>query len=333
MIDAETPVGNPADFVGQAGIVRRVFSRIGAERPQSVAVIGGMKSGKTSLLAYLSDQGVASQHLEAVDKFVFLSLRANREMTDDPDSFLGSLSKRLAPGAAGGSNRYETIRKGIEDLHAGGKRVIVFLDDFHFITSNDRFPLEFFSFLRSMANNYNLAYVTTSLLELQKLCVAKDVQESPFFNIFTNMHLGMLSREDATALFVRVTGTGEAPAGRVAAWCGGSPYLLKKAGARLAQGKSSDRLSDADLEKILLPEVTPYFEEVVSLLPPEAFKPLQAVMRGKAPSQSDEHQLSSLVKQGFLVEGEGGEGISSFSPAFALFLRKSLSQRMLKGSG
>ena len=32
MIDAEAPVKNPADFIGQAGLVRRVFSRIGAAR-------------------------------------------------------------------------------------------------------------------------------------------------------------------------------------------------------------------------------------------------------------------------------------------------------------
>lgn len=331
MIDPETPVDNPTDFVGQAGLARRVFSRIGAERPQSVAVIGGRKSGKTSLLAYLSDPRVASQHLDAADTYVFLSLRADRGMTDDPDSFLAGFTKQLPAGAAGGSNLYEGIRKGIEDLHAAGKRLIVFLDDFHFITSNLRFPLEFFSFLRSMANNYNLAYATTSLLELQKLCVAKDVQESPFFNIFTNMHLGMLSHKDAVSLFIRVTGTGEDLAGRVAAWCGGSPYLLKKAGARLAVGKILDSMTETDFEKILFPEIAPYFEEVVSFLSTEAFKPLQAVMRGKVPSPSEVYQLSTLVKQGFLVEA--GDGISCFSPAFALFLRKKLSPRMLKGSG
>jgi len=47
--------------------------------------------------------------------------------------------------------------------------------------------------MRSMANTYNVAYVTTSSETLQKLCVLKDVEESPFFNIFTNIALKPLS--------------------------------------------------------------------------------------------------------------------------------------------
>ena len=330
MIDPEAPVENPADFVGQMNLARRVFSRIGAERPQSVAVIGGMKSGKTSLLGYLSNPEVASQNLDAVSQYVFVLLCADGQMTDDPDSFLGSFAQGLPPGARGSADGYQGIRRRIEDLHADGRRLVVLLDDFHYITRNDRFPLEFFSFLRSMANNYNLAFVTTSLLELQKLCVAKEVQESPFFNIFTNMHIGMLSQRDAASLFMRITGTDQEMAARVAAWCGGSCYLLKKAGAWLEQQNDPDSARRADFEKALFPAMAPYFEEVLSLLPPEAFKPLHAVMREKVPSQSEQHHLSSLVKQGFLVEE--GEALSCSSPAFALFLRKRLSARMMRGS-
>ncbi len=329
MIDPEAPVNDPAEFVGQHRLIRRVLSRIGAERPQSVAVIGGLKSGKSLLISYLSAPEVAYQHLDAIDKYVFLSFRANREMTDKPDSFLDHLSKGLPSGTAGGENYYEEFHKRIESLHLSGQRLIVFLDDFHFITSNDHFQLEFFSFLRSMANNYNLAYVTTSLLELQKLCVAKEIQESPFFNIFTNMHIGMLSHEDAVTLFKQVTGAGDNLAERVVKWCGRSPYLLKKTGALLATEKAPDTFTDKEFEKIFFPVVATYFEHVVSFLSPEAFKPLQAVTRGKAPSPLKEYQLSTLVKQGFLIKGE--DGISCFSPAFALFLRKCLSPKLLKG--
>jgi len=330
MIDPEAPVREPSGFIGQAGLVRRVFSRIGADRPQSVAVIGGKKSGKTSLLAYISAPGVAARLLEGVERFLLVSMCADCEAAKSPESFLAGL-EGLLPASAGGANHYESIRKSIEELHAAGRRLVVLLDDFHFITSNERFPLEFFSFLRSMANNYNLAYVTTSFLELQKLCVIKDVQESPFFNIFTNMHLGMLSNDEAKLLFVRATGMGDELAGRVAAWCGSSPFLLKKAGARLAREKAPDALPEANLERILFPEAAPYFEEVISLLPPEALKPLQSIARGKSPDPSEIHHLSSLVKQGFLVETE--DAVSCFSPAFLLFLRKALAARMLKGKG
>jgi hypothetical protein len=182
-----------------------------------------------------------------------------------------------------------------------------------------------------MANNYNLAYVTTSILELQKLCAVKDVQESPFFNIFTNLHLGMLLPEDARALFTRVTGLGEELAERVTSWCGGSPYLLKKAGERLASENAPECLDDPGLERILYPIAEPYFEEIMGLLLPEAYKPLLAISKGRVPELSSAHYLDSLLKQGFLVERR--EEISCFSPAFSLFLRKGLAPGLLKGKG
>jgi ABC-type phosphonate transport system ATPase subunit len=323
----DSRVANPADFVGQESLVRKVFSRIGAERPQSVAIIGGSKSGKTSLLSYLSHRHVAAQHLRNAEAYVFFSYRASQEMTEGPETFLDRFSLRLGL-ATKGSNRYEGLRTKIADLHEAGQRMAVFLDDFHFITSSERFPLEFFSFLRSMANNYNLAYVTTSTLELQRLCIAKEIQESPFFNIFTNMHLGMLSAEDARVLLVRSAPQTDAIADRVISWCGGSPFVLNLAAA--AAGKLPDGPSEAAMEKLLLPVLTPFFEEVVSSLPPAAAKPLNAVARGKAAPQSEVHQLSPLIKQGFLLEES--ERIFPFSPAFALFLKKEFSPRMLKGS-
>jgi hypothetical protein len=311
--------------------VRRIFSRIGADRPQSVAVIGGKKSGKTSLLACISDDDGKMRMLPEGERFLFARMGARGETFRDPGAFLAALLALLPACDGDRGNRYEAVRGRIDSLHAAGRRVIVFLDDFHFITTNPLFPLEFFSFLRSMANNYNLAYVTTSILELQKLCAVKDVQESPFFNIFTNLHLGMLSTEDARTLFLRLTSLGEVLADRVTGWCGGSPYLIKCAAARLLQERSPETLDVDGLEHILPPVVEPYFAQIVAPLPPSAYKPLLAVSKGKAPDPSNVHYLDPLIKQGFLVEE--GEGISCFSPAFARFLRQGLGPGMLTGKG
>jgi hypothetical protein len=329
-MEPDAPVTDPADFVGQVSLVRRIYSRIGAERPQSVAVIGGSKSGKTSLLYHLAHPQVAAQYLRDSRSYVFFSFRAVREMTDDPHSFLDAFAKWVSPSAAGTTNRYEGLRARIEELHDAGRRLVVFLDDFQFITSNERFPLEFFSFLRSMANNYNLAYVTTSFLELQTMCIVKEVQESPFFNIFTNLHLGMLSPAEARALLSRVASCTEAAAERLVGWCGCSPYVVKRAGVVVEAGKIPDGASDEDMERVLLPALSPFFEGVISFLPAAAAKPLAAVSRGNLPPPSEAHLLSSLIKQGFLLEA--ADKIVPSSPAFALFLRKGFSPRMLRGS-
>jgi serine/threonine-protein kinase len=331
MADPEAPICNPSDFIGHAGLIRRIFSRIGAERPQSVAVIGGKKSGKTSLLTYLADTSVRERCLEEPQRFVFAHESADSEMSRDPEGFLSGLERLLPSVPDGFDNRYERLRHAIEALHTEGRRFVILLDDFHLITRNQRFPLEFFSFLRSLANNYNLAYVTTSFLELQKLCAIKDVQESPFFNIFTNLSLGMLGDGESVDILHRSMGLADGLSSRVAAWCGGSPYVLKKSAARLSREKSPEGLLDEELEKILLPELIPYFEDVISILHPEARGPLQDVARGKSPAPSESHILGPLVKQGFLVEK--GEGIASFSPAFQAFLKKGLTAKMFRGNG
>ncbi len=331
-MDPEQSVRDPAEFVGQSGIVRRIFSRIGAERPQSVAVIGGKKSGKTSLLSHIADEGVRGKYLERLGDFIFIQAAADGGASGDPDSFLRCLAGFLPGYSDGGVNKYEGVRRTVEELHARGKRVVILLDDFHAITQNKRFPLEFFSFLRSMANNYNLAYLTTSFLALQKLCVIKDVQESPFFNIFTNLSIGMLTQDEAGELFSRVSGAPAAASARIASWCGFSPYVLKKAAARLIREKALDAApTEAVLEKLVLPEISGFFQDVVSLLSRDASKPLLAVAKGKSPDSADLHHLNALVKQGFLKE-EGDE-IMCASPLFLAFLQKEFSPKMLKGKG
>jgi hypothetical protein len=329
MIDPDAPVRDPAEFVGQAGLVRRVFSRIGAERPQSVAVIGGRRSGKTSLLAFVSDDGVRGRFLEPAGRYLFVHPCRDCGAAPDPERFLASLLELLPEGTGGDGNRYEAVRRAIERLHGAGRRLVVLLDDFHLVTGSSRFPLEFFSFLRSMANNYNLAYVTTSFLELQKLCAVKDVQESPFFNIFTNLHLGMLTAAEAAGLFSRLSGAAPGDAARAVAWLGGSPYLVRRAAARIGGPGGGVPADDAGLERLLYPEAAPYFEEVVALLPPAALRPLQAVARGRSPDPAEGHRLAPLAKQGLLTESDAG--FAPASPAFALFLRKGLAARMLKG--
>ena len=324
MFDPEAPVTDSKEFFGQQALVRRIFSRIGTERPQSVAIIGGRKAGKTSLLNYLEQ--VRSRYLEDDSAYLFFHLQADMRLARDSASFITGIQKFLAPGGGDDQNPYSALRKTVEALHGQGKKMVFLLDDFHLITSSKSFPLEFFSFLRSLANNYNLAYLTSSFLELQKLCVIKDVEESPFFNIFTNLSLGPLDEQAGLKLFEAITGITDTDG--VAAWCGSSPYLLKTVGKALrSQGSMPP---PARFEKILLPLVTSYFTQVVSILTPEALKPLKAIGRDKTPAAREAHHLHPLLKQGFLREEE--ERILCYSPAFALFLKKELSASMLLGN-
>ena len=103
--------------------------------------------------------------------------------------------------------------------------------------------------------------------------------------------------------------------------------------SRIAQYVKKEKLAPMDNEKTieytLSSEVSPYYEQIISFLPSEAFKSLQAVGRGKIPPPSSGFLLSLLVKQGFLVENK--DVYSCFSPSFNLFIRKQLTKKLLKG--
>src|SRR5262249_26288786 len=95
---------------------------------------------------------------------------------------------------------FAAVRSLLERLRRRNRKLIILLDEFDAITTNQAFDLEFYSFLRSIANNYDVAYVTSSARDLQELCHTQLIADSPFFNIFTNVFLRAFSRKEALDL-------------------------------------------------------------------------------------------------------------------------------------
>jgi uncharacterized membrane-anchored protein YhcB (DUF1043 family) len=202
----KTPVNNPEFFFGRRSLVSKIYARIGAGRPQSVSIVGDTKIGKSSLLAYLANESIKREMLANPDDYIFLSIPCRTDNQLTLGTFTGIIYRMTRKysdnsGQASTQIEYNYFKRMVENLNKQDKKIILFLDDFNLITLNPAFPLEFFSFLRSLANNYNLAYITTSYEDLQKLCISKDIEESPFFNIFTNMSLRGLDTEDIDFLF------------------------------------------------------------------------------------------------------------------------------------
>jgi hypothetical protein len=202
----KTPVNDPAYFLGRRALVSKIYARIGAGRPQSVSIVGDTKIGKSSLLSYLAHEKIKQEMLTYPDDYIFLYIpcRTDNQMT--LGTFTGTIYRMTLKYTEKSDDssiqlEYNYFKRMVEHLHKQNKKIILFLDDFNLITLNPAFPLEFFSFLRSLANNYNLAYITTSYEDLQKLCISKDIEESPFFNIFTNMSLRGLDTNEIDSFF------------------------------------------------------------------------------------------------------------------------------------
>jgi len=202
----KTPIEDPRFFLGRRALISKIYARIGAGRPQSVSIVGDAKIGKSSLLLYLAHESVKREMLTNPDDYIFLFIPCRTDNQLTLNTFTGTIFRMTSKYAEKSDKEsiqleYNYFKHLVENLHKQHKKIILFLDDFNLVTLNPAFPLEFFSFLRSLANNYNLAYITTSYEDLQKLCISKDIEESPFFNIFTNMSLRGLEPSEIDPLF------------------------------------------------------------------------------------------------------------------------------------
>jgi len=197
------------DFFGRVQEVKRIYSRLNATPPGSISVVGDRKIGKSSLLNHVYAKATREQHLEAPDRMVmvFLDLQQDKGMSMEAfvRTLLGiaELELRGRVDLTGCTHDLDGVRELVQRLDGAGFRLVLLLDEFETVTTNRNFTLEFFSFLRYLANHFNVAYVTSSERDLQVLCHTKEISDSPFFNIFSTLKLTVLRRDEAEQL-VRV---------------------------------------------------------------------------------------------------------------------------------
>jgi len=199
-------IKKPEDFFGRQQETKRIFARLNATPPGSISVVGERKIGKSSLLLHLTRQAQRQKHLEQPERMVMVLLDFQQEKAMSMESFV-----RLLMSTAGQELRgrvdltgcpptLEGVKEMVQRLGAAGLRLAILLDEFDAVTTNPVFDLEFFSFLRFLANHYDVAYVTSSARDLQTLCHTREIADSPFFNIFSNMRLAVFQPDEALDL-------------------------------------------------------------------------------------------------------------------------------------
>ncbi|HZL85368.1 MAG TPA: protein kinase [Candidatus Krumholzibacteria bacterium] len=195
-----------SDFFGRGQEVKRIYARLNATPPGSVSVVGDRKIGKSSLLNYVYMRPNRQEFLDEPEHMimVFMDLQQEKDLT--MERFVGALLSMASLELHGRvdlsdcRHDLDGIRAMVERLDAAGMRLAILLDEFERITGNANFGLEFFSFLRFLANHYNVAYLTSSARDLQALCHNKQISDSPFFNIFSTMRLSVFRPEEALEL-------------------------------------------------------------------------------------------------------------------------------------
>jgi predicted Ser/Thr protein kinase len=323
-------IQDPRHFYGRRRELSRIFSRIGVERPQSVSVVGERRIGKSSLLYQLALPQVRQRFLPDLRSLVvvfldFQQLR-NISLQDFFQVLMDQIHRADAEIVTAGPPGYRAFQQIQERLKERSKRLVLLLDEFDAITSNPIFDREFYAFLRSVANNSAVAYVTSSMNELQRLCYSSEIADSPFFNIFSNLHLKPFDREEALELIAKPSAIAgiplEAFAEDILNLAGLFPFYIQIACSSYYDWLEENPDSEpdrAEIEERFLEEAGPHFEYFWDQCSPECRLLLRTIMKGGQPGPEDSDICRQLAKNGYLIPQ--GPRFRIFSHAFAESIR------------
>jgi serine/threonine protein kinase len=322
------------DFFGRKQEVRRIYARLNANPPGSVSIVGDRKIGKSSLLNFVYMNTNREQNLEHPEKMVmvFIDLQEEKNMTIQ--SFVGILLRMAQLELRGrlevSNCAYDLdgVKDMVHRLNDHGFRMAILLDEFEAITTNPNFPLEFFSFLRYLANHYNVAYLTSSARDLQALCYTKEISDSPFFNIFSNMLLTVFKPNEAEEL-IRIpseeAGKPLAPyTAQILDLAGLFPFFLQMVCAHvLDYMEENPERSEPDFDEVgrrFYQEAKLHYRYIWINMDDHERSAVRRVAQGKNIPDALRHVIQELESRN-LVEFSNGQP-KLFASTFSTFLRE-----------
>jgi hypothetical protein len=236
-------ITDPRYFVGRRAELGKIFSALEMAvtgQVQPVAIIGPRRIGKSSLLYHLTQ--IFDQHLQNPDMYHFIYVDLDAAGCQTQTGLFKYILECLPLAEGVPTPDLIAFDAALERLHrSGGPCPVVCLDEFEHLTQRKaEFPDDFFTALRSLAQDGKVALVTASKTSLAELFVQGGLT-SPFHNIFQPLILGDLPVAEADELLARgracdrpFTGSECADLRRLA---GENPYALQLAGSLLYQAK------------------------------------------------------------------------------------------------
>ncbi len=318
-------IDNPSEFYGRNAELSRIYERIKAGRPQSISLVGVRRIGKSSVLSALHHPLHRKKYLPTPQEYVFLLMdfqeKRNTEAADLLQYIFGALQNefhgrlKLKP-----KPDYEGLKEVVHAFQDAGLKLIFLWDEFECVTRNPKIGAEFYAYFRALANNFNVAYITTSSAQLQSLCHTKEIADSPFFNIFTNLHLGPFKPEEAQQLIAAPSSRAGKPLAAHAEFVlelgGRFPFFIQMACSALFSLNGSDKAAHKKAKEIFLEEAKPHFQEYWERFDESQKAVVVALARNKKPRREHAFAMKDLAQAGFVLNGK------LFSGVFAEFVRE-----------
>jgi serine/threonine-protein kinase len=333
-------IPHPSMFFGRESIVKRIMRRLSSEKPQSVSIVGERRIGKSSLLNFLNFQETRALHLNDAEKCVFAFVDFQQVRSANANQVVGAIFRELRKHVEcdpGGGLRedFDGLRTLCTCLSDDGYKLILLFDEFESITKNESIGPDFYSSLRSLANNFKVAFVTASGRNLKDMCVSRQISDSPFFNIFAVHYLGIFQREEALLFVTKPSeeyGIPLAPVADTILEEGGLyPFFLQIMCAAWfdfleSEGKGSAEYAGKQTPKGVLSlfreESEPHFEFVLETFNEEERALFAGLTKGKEPKPDDKF-AELLERKGYIVRNQDGT-LAPFGKELGLFVAKRL---------
>ncbi|MBT4098945.1 MAG: sigma 54-interacting transcriptional regulator [Gemmatimonadetes bacterium] len=304
-------------FFGREREIERIMSRLGAATPQSVSIVGQRRIGKSSLLWHLAQPELQARYLDDPSTYLFVYLDFQGQRHLDLAAFSSTWSRQIVDAArdriqlepAGDLGELEAQ---VQQLTGAGLKLVGLFDEFETVTQSSAFGAEFFGFLRSLANSYPVAFVTSSRRELQALCRSQEISESPFFNIFSRVPLGPLNAKAASDLIREPAAGGDHPLApyqdSIIALAGHLPLFLQIACSAAVEclQEGDGQLDDARLVARFRDEADGHLQYLWEHMEATQQRVLRALLAGEGGAAAPAAAMRQLVDDGFVCRTENG---------------------------
>ena len=331
-------------FYGREREIEALYSAVVTHQCRSV--VGERKLGKSSLLTAVAQPATMARYGLDPARTLFLYLDLEGMASAQREDFWIELLDRLASALSGvegppgrlreqaeqlldrGELRFTTVRRLLRRVRDEGLDLVLSLDEFEGLARNPNFEPDFYGELRSLAGELGIVYLTASKRGLYELTYHHtETLSSPFFNIFSELTLGLLPEAEARGLLATLSAQGEGPGfddeevDLALELAGPHPFFLQIAGYHLYElpGRGEPKPPDAydRAARRFTAEAEDHYRYLWSQLDADE---QQALLSPNAASDSQRKAL--LAKALIRSEGSGPEArrYVPFGYAFAIFL-------------